>query len=146
MAANGSRNTLNISAETDKSRAVQTLHGSAFLLLHTLQRCVDEIGKLLQTLPELDDGIDVAVRNDTDGSRKAVDTGFQCAAQGCVDTVGGDLHMDIHGDGVIEEQGLQRQAHHKDSRILPLRRELIVDVALFGIIGWTTHWRLRVRV
>ena len=36
MAANGSRNTLSISAEIDKSRAVQTLHGSAFLLLHTL--------------------------------------------------------------------------------------------------------------
>lgn len=30
MAANGSRNTLSISAEIDKSRAVQTLHGSAF--------------------------------------------------------------------------------------------------------------------
>ena len=69
------------------------------------------------------------------GAERAVDTGFQCAAQGCVDTVGGDLHMDIHGDGVIEEQGLQRQAHHKDSRILPLRRELIVGVVLLGIIG-----------
>ena len=36
MVENGSRNTLSISAEIDKSRAVQTLHGSAFLLLHTL--------------------------------------------------------------------------------------------------------------
>ena len=43
--------------------------------------------------------------------------------------------MDIHGDGVIEEQGLQRQAHHKDSRVLPFRRELIVGVVLLGIIG-----------
>ena len=43
--------------------------------------------------------------------------------------------MHIHGDGVIEEQGLQRQAYHKDSRVLPLRGELVVGVALLGIIG-----------
>ena len=43
--------------------------------------------------------------------------------------------MHIHGDGVIEEQGLQRQAHHKDSRVLPFIGELIVGVVLLGIIG-----------
>ena len=46
-------------------------------------------------------------------------TGFQCAAQGCVDTVGGNLHMHIHGDGVIEEQGLQRQAHQRTAASSP---------------------------
>ena len=40
MAANGSRNTLSISAETDKSRAVQTLHGSAFYVtVHASMLC-----------------------------------------------------------------------------------------------------------
>ena len=40
MAANGSRNTLSISAEIDKSRAVQTLHGSAFYVtVHALTLC-----------------------------------------------------------------------------------------------------------
>ena len=53
------------------------------------------------------------------GAERLLTPASSVPLRGCVDTVGGNLHMHIHGDGVIEEQGLQRQAHHKDSSVLP---------------------------